>query len=214
MSTPEIYGFAAGPYKTNTYVVSNGPRAFIVDPGMHTRERLTQLAEDKGLEYEAVVLTHGHIDHTRDASSLDLPVYVHPEDAFMLVDGSGVSPESQQLFDAASMPPVKERRDLVGGETLSVAGLEFELLHAPGHSPGCVMLVAEDIALTGDVLFRGSIGRTDLPHSDPAAMQRSLRGPVWGLDDGLAILPGHGPTSTMRRERATNPFLIAAGDVL
>ena len=112
------------------------------------------------------------------------------------------------------MPPVKERRDLVGGETLSVAGLEFELLHAPGHSPGCVMLVAEDIALTGDVLFRGSIGRTDLPHSDPAAMQRSLRGPVWGLDDGLAILPGHGPTSTMRRERATNPFLIAAGDVL
>ncbi|MFG6304524.1 MBL fold metallo-hydrolase, partial [Corynebacterium hesseae] len=118
------------------------------------------------------------------------------------------------LFAAASMKQVADRRDLLGGETLSLVGLEFELLHAPGHSPGCVMLVAEDFALTGDVLFKGSIGRTDLPHSDPAAMQRSLRGPVWGLDDSLAILPGHGPTSTMRRERATNPFLRAAGDVL
>lgn len=214
MNTPDIYGFAAGPFKTNTYVVSNGSRAFIVDPGMHTRERLEQLAREKSLEFEAVVLTHGHIDHTRDAAEFDLPVYIHPDDAFMLVDGSGVSPESQMLFAAASMKQVADRRDLLGGEMLSIVGLEFELLHAPGHSPGCVMLVAEDVALTGDVLFKGSIGRTDLPHSDPAAMQRSLRGPVWGLDDSLAILPGHGPTSTMRRERATNPFLRAAGDVL
>lgn len=214
MSAPEIYGFAAGPYKTNTYVVANGSRAFIVDPGMHTREKLEQLARENSLEFEAVVLTHGHIDHTRDAAEFDLPVYIHPDDAFMLVDGSGVSPESQMLFAAASMKQVADRRDLLGGETLSVAGLEFDLLHAPGHSPGCVMLVAEDVALTGDVLFKGSIGRTDLPHSDHAAMQRSLRGPVWGLEDSLAILPGHGPTTTMRRERATNPFLRAAGDVL
>lgn len=214
MSTPEIYGFAAGPYKTNTYVVANGSQAFIVDPGMHTREKLEQLAREKSLEFKAVVLTHGHIDHTRDAAEFDLPVYIHPDDAFMLVDGSGVSPESQMLFAAASMKQVADRRDLIGGETLRLVGLEFDLLHAPGHSPGCVILVAEGIALTGDVLFKGSIGRTDLPHSDHGAMQRSLRGPVWGLDDSLAILPGHGPTTTMRRERATNPFLRAAGDVL
>lgn len=214
MSAPEIYGFAAGPYKTNTYVVANGSRAFIVDPGMHTREKLEQLARENSLEFEAVVLTHGHIDHTRDAAEFDLPVYIHPDDAFMLVDGSGVSPESQMLFAAASMKQVADRRDLIGRETLRLVGLEFDLLHAPGHSPGCVILVAEGIALTGDVLFKGSIGRTDLPHSDHAAMQRSLRGPVWGLDDSLAILPGHGPTTTMRRERATNPFLRAAGDVL
>ena len=214
MTTPEIFAFAAGPYKTNTYVVSHESRAFIVDPGMHTHERLVQLAGEKGLEFEAVVLTHGHIDHTRDAAEFDLPVYIHPDDAFMLVDGSGVSPQSQVLFDCASMKQVAERRDLIGGETLSLAGLEFNLVHAPGHSPGCIMLVSDEVALTGDVLFRGSIGRTDLPHSDHAAMQRSLRGPVWELDDSLAILPGHGPTSTMRRERATNPFLIAAGDVL
>ncbi|HIX78345.1 MAG TPA: MBL fold metallo-hydrolase [Candidatus Corynebacterium faecipullorum] len=214
MSTPEIYGFAAGPYKTNTYVVANGSQAFIVDPGMHTREKLEQLAREKSLEFKAVVLTHGHIDHTRDAAEFDLPVYIHPDDAFMLVDGSGVSPESQMLFAAASMKQVADRRDLIGGETLRLVGLEFDLLHAPGHSPGCVILVAEGIALTGDVLFKGSIGRTDLPHSDHGAMQRSLRGPVWGLDDSLAILPGHGPTTTMRRERATNPFLRAAGEVL
>ena len=181
---------------------------------MHTREKLEQLAREKSLEFEAVVLTHGHIDHTRDAAEFDLPVYIHPDDAFMLVDGSGVSPESQMLFAAASMKQVADRRDLIGGETLNLVGLELKLLHAPGHSPGCVILVAEGVALTGDVLFKGSIGRTDLPHSDHAAMQRSLRGPVWGLDDSLAILPGHGPTTTMRRERATNPFLRAAGDVL
>ena len=81
MSAPEIYGFAAGPYKTNTYVVANGSRAFIVDPGMHTREKLEQLAREKSLEFEAVVLTHGHIDHTRDAAEFDLPVYIHPDDA-------------------------------------------------------------------------------------------------------------------------------------
>ena len=214
MSTPEIYGFAAGPYKTNTYVVANGSQAFIVDPGMHTREKLEQLARAKSLEFKAVVLTHGHIDHTRDAAEFDLPGYIHPDDAFMLMDGSGVSPESQMLFAAASMKQVADRRDLIGGETLRLVGLEFDLLHAPGHSPGCVILVAEGIALTGDVLFKGSIGRTDLPHSDHGAMQRSLRGPVWGLDDSLAIMPGHGPTTTMRRERATNPFLRAAGEVL
>ena len=210
----EIYGFTAGPFQTNTYVIAEGRRAFIVDPGMDAMEKVLE----HDLDYEAIVLTHGHIDHTRDAGSLveelDIPVYIHPADRFMLDSGEGVSPQAQELFDAAHMTPITDLRELQDGETLELIGHTFALKHAPGHSPGCVMIVAEDFALTGDVLFAGAIGRTDLPHSDPNAMQKSLAGPVWSLPDNLDILPGHGPTTTMRKERATNPFFATLREVL
>ena len=216
--TLSVLGFAAGPYKTNTYIVANGARAFVVDPGMHAMQRVLEIGADQGLTFEAIVLTHGHLDHTREAGDLarqlELPVYIHPDDAFMLVDGSGVSAESQVLFDAKNMVQIEDLRDLRGGETIELVGHEFRLEHAPGHSPGCVLIIAEEFVLAGDVLFKGSIGRTDLEHSDPVAMQRSLAGPVWNLDDRLAVLPGHGPTTTMRAERATNPFFATLRDVL
>lgn len=211
----QLMGFAAGPYKTNCYLLANEGRAVVVDPGMHAHDRVVETLNEQDLTLEAVVLTHGHIDHTRDAGQLALryavPVYIHADDAFMLEAGEGVSRESQVLFDAVNMTPVSDRRDLVDGETLTLAGVEFRLLHAPGHSPGCVILAADGFAFTGDVLFKGAIGRTDLAHSDPAAMEESLRGPVWGLDDSLQILPGHGPATTMRAERTTNPFLLRLG---
>lgn len=215
----DIYGFGAGPpYKANTYVVANGVRAFVVDPGLHARQRVLDLVAEHSLTLEAIVLTHGHVDHSREAggdlaAELDIPVYIHPDDEFFLDKAKGMSEQSRQLFDAENMlPPIKDLRYL-SGSTLELADAPpFTLRHAPpGHSPGCVLIIGEDFALTGDVLFRGSIGRTDLYGSDPAAMQASLRGPVWELDDKLAILPGHGPTSTMRAERATNPFLIQIG---
>ncbi|MGP5495910.1 MBL fold metallo-hydrolase [Corynebacterium flavescens] len=214
----EILGFGAGPYKTNTYVVANGTRAFVVDPGMHAMRRVLDLAKEHELSFEAIVLTHGHIDHTREAGDLaarlQIPVYIHPEDAFMLDKGAGVSPQSQVLFDGEHMTPITDLRDLPGEGEIELIGGSFGLAHAPGHSPGCTIIVGEDFALTGDVLFRGSIGRTDLEHSDPEAMATSLRGPVWNLADKLSILPGHGPTSTMRMERATNPFLRSIGKVI
>ena len=216
--TLSVLGFAAGPYKTNTYVVANGSRAFVVDPGMHAMQRVLDLGKEHGLNFEAIVLTHGHLDHTREAGDLakqlNLPVYIHPKDAFMLVDGSGVSPESQLLFDAANMLAIDDLRELHGGKPLELIGYEFRIEHAPGHSPGSVLIIAEEFVLSGDVLFKGSIGRTDLEHSDPSAMQLSLAGPVWRLDDKLAVLPGHGATTTMDAERATNPFLATLRDVL
>ena len=203
----EIQGFTAGPFSTNTYIAAEGKRAFIVDPGMDSTSQV--LAYD--YDYEAIVLTHGHIDHTREAGDLaqelDIPVYIHPADKFMLDSGEGVSAQAQELFHASRMVPISDLRELHGGEELELIGHTFTLQHAPGHSPGCVLIISDTFALTGDVLFAGGMGRVDLPDSNPQAMLDSLAGPVWDLDDELDILPGHGPSSTMRQERATNPFL-------
>lgn len=205
-----IAGFAAGPFQTNCYVVANGDRAFVIDPGLGAHEAVSQIVQEQGLTVEAVVLTHGHIDHIRDAAAFGVETFVHPADAFMLLRGEGVSEQARQLYDASAMPPIDNPTPLEDGQTLIVAGVDLRIVHAPGHSPGCVMLVADEVVFSGDVLFRGSIGRTDLPDSDPAQMQDSLRGPVWDLDDELQVLPGHGPATTVAQERATNPYLRQA----
>lgn len=205
-----IAGFAAGPFQTNCYVVSNGDRAFVIDPGLGAHEAVSQLAQEQGLTVEAVVLTHGHIDHIRDAAAFGVETFIHPADAFMLLRGEGVSEQARQLYDASAMPPIDNPTHVEDGQTLTVAGVELRVVHAPGHSPGCVMLVADGVVFSGDVLFRGSIGRTDLPDSDPEQMRESLRGPVWELDDELQVLPGHGPATTVAQERATNPYLRQA----
>lgn len=202
-----IAGFAAGPFKTNCYVVANGDRAFVIDPGLGAHEAVSQLVQEQGLTVEAVVLTHGHIDHIRDAAAFGVETFIHPADAFMLLRGEGVSEQARQLYDASAMPPIDNPTHIEDGQTLTVAGVELRVVHAPGHSPGCVMLVGGGVVFSGDVLFRGSIGRTDLPDSDPAQMRESLRGPVWDLADELDVLPGHGPATTVAHERATNPFL-------
>ena len=205
-----IAGFAAGPFQTNCYVVSNGDRAFVIDPGLGAHEAVGQLVQEQGLTVEAVVLTHGHIDHIRDAAAFGVETFIHPADAFMLLRGEGVSEQARQLYDASAMPPIDNPTHIEDGQTLTVAGVELRVVHAPGHSPGCVMLVADEVVFSGDVLFRGSIGRTDLPDSDPEQMRESLRGPVWELGDELQVLPGHGPATTVAQERATNPYLRQA----
>ncbi len=159
----DIKGFTAGPFRTNTYIAAEGKRAFIVDPGMDSMSQV--ISHD--YDYEAIVLTHGHIDHTREAGDLaqklDIPVYIHPADRFMLDSGEGVSAQAQELFQASSMVPIADLRELHGGEELELIGHTFTLQHAPGHSPGCVLIISDTFALTGDVLFAGGMGRVDLP---------------------------------------------------
>lgn len=207
----QISGFAAGPYQTNCYLLQEEKRVVVIDPGMHTHDRVLAFLREHDAVLEKIILTHGHIDHTRDAGTLarrlDVPVYIHPADAFMLDGGRGISANAQVLFDAANMTPIDTLRDLNDGETVELLGRDFRISHAPGHSPGSVLLHDEEICFAGDVLFKGAIGRTDLAGSDPAQMQESLRGPVLALADQVQVLPGHGPITTMRAERHTNPFL-------
>lgn len=213
----KLSGFPAGPYQTNCYVVlsEQSDEAVIIDPGMGAYDRASNILRQAGATVVAVILTHGHLDHTRDAARFGVPVYIHEGDEFMLAGGEGLPENTRTLYDAASMTLPSEIRMLVDGESFTLADTTFTVRHAPGHSPGCVLLETEykeepGPVFSGDVLFRGSIGRTDFAHSDPDAMRASLRGPVWDLDDAASILPGHGPATTMGQERRTNPFLLQA----
>ena len=213
----KITGFAAGPFATNCYVVVNDDplvagmkQAFVVDPSLGAYQRAVDAAEAEGARLAAVLLTHGHIDHIRDAGMFGLPTYIHADDRFMLDTSSGVFTRLQLPFDVDNMEPIEHVTEVRGGERIELAGMLFDVHHAPGHSPGSALFIGDGFVLAGDVLFRGAIGRTDLPFSDDEAMQESLRGPVWNLPDSLAVLPGHGPTTTMEYERATNPYLRAA----
>lgn len=210
----QLHGFVAGPYQTNTFVLVNDGKAGVIDPGMHAARQVIALLEETGAELSEIVCTHGHIDHIREAGDLakryGVPVHLHPADQFMLHE-EGILPQSRVLFEVKKMVPVEDLRDLNDGDTVTLAGVELRVVHAPGHSPGSVLLVHEDFCFTGDVLFKGSIGRTDFDSSSPADMDATLRGPVWDLPDNLQLFPGHGDVTTMRAERQTNPFLRMLG---
>lgn len=218
-----ITGFPAAAFGTNCYVVAPGPgeEALVVDPGIEVVDRLDAVLREHRLQPVAVLLTHGHLDHTFSVTpvcgSRGIPAYLHPGDDHMLADPlSGLSPETSAIFAGRlEWTEPDDVKPLADGEVLTLAGLEVTVDHAPGHTPGSVAFrLPEDIGaqhsqviLTGDLLFAGSIGRTDLPGGDPAAMMASLARTVLPLADDVVVLPGHGDRTTVGRERADNPFL-------
>lgn len=218
----EIFGFAAGPFQTNCYVATGAPKmdelatpCVIIDPGMGALDVVRAEVEKRNWKPEAILLTHGHIDHIRDvaeaAAYWDIPVMIHADDNFMLANPRIGAGQFAAMFDIDSMQPYVDADTFADGDEVKWGGLNFEVIHAPGHSPGCVMLRASDgsdeVVFSGDVLFQGSIGRTDLPGSSPEQMQQSLIKKVLPLADELMILPGHGSASSIGEERRTNPFL-------
>lgn len=208
-----LVGFVAGPLETNCYVLvdqsqvdgDTSASAVVIDPGMGAYAAVTQLAEQHNFHVESVVLTHGHIDHIRDAAEFDVPVFVHPADREMLnADWSGLS-NFAALFDVASMRTPSDIREL--GESIEMGGVVWEIHHMPGHSPGSVMFRTPGLIIGGDVLFRGGVGRTDLPGSSPEDMLLSLKKIVHEFADSDVVLSGHGPQTTVGEEKRTNPFL-------
>jgi hydroxyacylglutathione hydrolase len=184
-------------------------RGAVVDPGGDV-ERIRAAIAETDLTVEKILLTHGHLDHAGGAAELReaLKVQVvgpHAADRFLL-DGLE---ESGRRYGLAGLRNVTPDHWLKEGETVAVAGLTFEVLEAPGHSPGSIVYFnrANRFALMGDVLFKGSIGRTDLPRGDHATLLASIRDKILPLGDDVVFLPGHGPASSVGEERATNPFL-------
>lgn len=178
--------------------------AIVIDPGMGAAKIISQLVEEQQCEIAAVVLTHGHIDHIRDAAEFNVPVYIHPADKPMLsADWNATS--FGQLFELDSMKTPTEIREL--GEEIHMGGVMWTVHHMPGHSPGSVMFRAPGLILGGDVLFKGGVGRTDLPGSSPEDMFLSLKKLAHEFDDADVVLPGHGPQTTVGEEKRSNPFL-------
>jgi glyoxylase-like metal-dependent hydrolase (beta-lactamase superfamily II) len=157
----------------------------------------------------AVLLTHAHLDHAQAAGSFagDLPVYVHPDDVPAFDDYAAWGGSSPVVLD-----PVRDLRTFVDGDVLRLAGLTIEVLHTPGHTPGssCFRVDDETLVVSGDLVFRGTIGRSDFANSDPAAMRESLIR-FLTLPDDLRVFPGHGSDTTVGQERTTNPYLREVG---
>jgi hydroxyacylglutathione hydrolase len=187
-------------------------KAAVVDPGGDL-DRIRQAIAQSGATVEKIILTHGHIDHAGGAAELrdELGVPVegpHEADRFLL---DRLAEQGRNYgFEAR---PVTPDRWLNEGDTVSVGDLTLDVLHCPGHSPGSVVLVSKDqrFALVGDVLFQGSVGRVDLPGGDGKALIRSIKDKLLPLGDDIAFICGHGPTSTIGRERQTNPYLQGEG---
>ncbi|MBK8462942.1 MAG: MBL fold metallo-hydrolase [Nigerium sp.] len=220
-----LTSFPAGPWQANCYVFApDGTRTVVVDPGVGAAEAVFRIVEENGLTVEGVLLSHGHIDHVATAAEVadryGVPAWIHEADRELLTD-SGLPGVSADLLAGLGVV-LREPADLrvwSGGERLAIAATTFEVVHAPGHRPGCVILRnalgaapgeahgVRELVFSGDVVFAGSIGRTDLPGGDQAAMLDSLRTVVLGLPDDAVLLPGHGPRTSVARERATNPYL-------
>ena len=216
-----IRSFPAGAFGTNCYAVAAGPRSecVVVDPGMEAVEPLARMLADDGLKPVAVVLTHGHLDHTFSVlpvcEGYDIPAYLHPADSGMLSDplrwhGPALAP----LIGQVALPDPADVLPLDDGVELSLAGVDLTVRHAPGHTQGSVVFSFDageaPALLAGDVLFAGSVGRVDLPGGSWESMLASLRDVVLPLDDATVVLPGHGPATTIGRERASNPYLAEA----
>jgi glyoxylase-like metal-dependent hydrolase (beta-lactamase superfamily II) len=197
--------FDRNPFGTNCWLLGaeGSDEAVLIDPGFEPDE-LRSLLGRAGKRPTAVLLTHAHMDHgfaAGDFAGDEVPVFVHEDDAMAFEDLDAWNPGFEN-----PLAPVKDLRMLGDGETLGFAGLSIEVRHTPGHTPGHCCFLLEDTLAAGDLVFAGSIGRSDFPNSSPVEMRRSLR---WflTLPDDVDVLPGHGLRTTVGRERASNPFL-------
>lgn len=219
-----IAGFPAGSWGTNCYVVATGQGAecLVIDPGQDATSGVEQVVRENKLKPVAVLLTHGHVDHMFSVlpvcGTYDSTAWIHADDRHLLSDPmAGISPETARMLlggnhEFAEPDDVQELKD---GQQLELAGLQFTVDHTPGHTRGSVTFTTpylgpEDVPavlFSGDVLFEGSIGRTDLPGGDHPAMLHTLATKILPMRDEIVVLPGHGGQTTIGREKATNPYL-------
>ena len=224
-----IAGFPAGPWGANCYVVATaaGAECVVIDPGKDAAPGVAEIVREQRLKPVSVLLTHGHIDHMWSvapvAGAYDAAAWIHPADRHLLtnpVAGLSVQTAGMLLGGPYEFAEPDDVRELHDGASLELAGISFRVDHTPGHTGGSVTFStpgghpflppASDgsgVMFSGDLLFAGSIGRTDLPGGDHAEMLASLATKVLPLDDSTVVLPGHGPQTTIGTERASNPYL-------
>jgi glyoxylase-like metal-dependent hydrolase (beta-lactamase superfamily II) len=222
-----IDGFPAGPPGTNCYVVAPAPgeQCIVIDPGIGAENTLEEILREHRLQPVAVLLTHGHIDHTFSVlpvcNAKNIPAYIHPDDRPQLSDPwtwVGARKDTP-LYGRLEWTEPDDVKQLADGETISLAGMDLRVDLAPGHTPGSVTFATPGpvglggdldapVLFSGDLLFQGSIGRTDLPGGSYEQILQSLGRVILPLPDETLVLSGHGPATTVGRERMTNPFLM------
>lgn len=201
----EILTFELTPFYVNTFVLKNGGEAVVIDPGEAHPQLLASL---DGCTVKAIIDTHCHIDHCGGNAALvqhtGAPLLLHQDDLPLLHSVK----QQGMMFGVPSYPSPEPDRFLNEGDIITVGDAELKVLHTPGHAPGHLAFIGEDFAIVGDVLFAGSIGRTDLPGGDYHQLLASIRDKLMPLPDDMLVLPGHGPSTTIGRERISNPFLV------
>jgi len=194
-----------GPFQENSYLLRDAGAGVLIDPGDEAA-RIVRMVRAAGVKVEAIWLTHAHLDHIGAVADIkrewDIPVLLHPDDLILYRRAA----QQGAFYGLEFEQPPEPNRDLAHGDELSVGSMRFTVRHTPGHSPGHVVFVGDGLMIGGDVLFAGSIGRTDLPFSNPEAMEASLA-MIATLDPAIAVYPGHGPPTNIAAELATNPYL-------
>jgi hydroxyacylglutathione hydrolase len=207
----EIVALPNGQFAENCYLLADRPSggAVIIDPGEES-ERFLREVKDRGWALKAIWLTHAHIDHIMGVGTVHratgAPIYLHPLDR-PLYDAL---PQYGSWVGMQLEPAPLPQFELQAGQTLRVGGTEFTVRFTPGHSPGSVSFVGSGMIFGGDVLFNGSVGRTDLPGGDSATLMTTIQSEFLSLPDSTVVHSGHGPDTTIGVERLTNPFLTGA----
>ena len=195
-----------GAFITNCYLVYDNDKAIIIDPG-DDAERIVDALNQRKVVIQKIILTHGHIDHIRALPEVKkatrAPVYIHPDDANMLVEAKA----NLSFYHDIAFATDAADELLAEGDEFEVGRFKFRVLHTPGHSPGGISLVSDGVVFSGDALFFGSIGRTDFPGSDHQTLIKSIQNKLLTLPPETSVFPGHGPQTTIGQEKTVNPWL-------
>jgi glyoxylase-like metal-dependent hydrolase (beta-lactamase superfamily II) len=211
-------------FATNCWVIANEARGecIIVDPGASdmssissggVSDEINLIVSEEGFKPVAALLTHGHLDHTFSIKALadgyQIPTYIHSEDRRFIAEPAGIlSPEFASHLGSMQFSEPNQVEALRDGAILEFVGLNIRAIHSPGHTKGSLMfMVNDELLISGDVLFAGSIGRTDLPTGSASEMRKTLKGKILPLSDEVRVLPGHGQETTIKLERKNNPYL-------
>ena len=208
---PYLKTLTAGPIETNAYLIGadSSDRAVLIDAPPESYPMITAHLRDEGRSLEAVLITHSHFDHVIDLHRFaedGIKIFAHADalNGIEHPDSFGFIPEPPQGFTGASVDTV-----IRGGEVLTAAGLQFRVLEVPGHGPGSVafLLLDASICFVGDLIFRGSVGRTDIPGADFDELSSSIRNQIYTLDEAVRLFPGHGGPTDVGTEKRSNPFV-------